>query len=761
MSIEAWNTFEELAGLITKALQTTGNPVTKPLELKLSRLRPRFRALLEEEPKSDVKRREIQTGQFTLNGRTENCNAEFIRTALQISDLLNINELKAASLLKHVMMRQDNDRDNLEWAVHEYNRERHFFLECLELLMRGLNSPTMAEGLRNLFSHHLKEIFLNEGSGRSSTIAGKALEGLLGLRGVVMALREDTVVQGLMTGSQLKQEGIGENLIALHAEKTIVTRWYLVSIYFSAMLKGFFGKADVLDLLEVLRDYDTTDNVWIVLLFSVLSGLKPLDLEDLPLRQGGEEEHFEFLKKVGVIVYGLNIRWTSKAFQEVIGVQFAVHVKQLKLHYQQIEQGLGLSEPLDSRLEHGLQSMPFQFVADKMISRNALIDLTHEAKEVDLAFFQPGLLVVQNMFEMFLKRVGRLVRVLKNKSEDTAASRNDQVYQGDPTMTPFESIMYLGTSLYKDRPESALQFWEDPELVKFLKFMTDIYTGDLVRAFFEMLSSLATGRQCAQYAAEFFSSGYKVSWERLFQSFDNTTKSITAEPDRQMNPVEVGVMKAALRFIKQVVKFSSVARTSLVYNPHLQAMNTLFQLLSKRVTTDLKAALFETIAAFCIPTDRNVASDIAPTVWGHLEEAELVQRPQALSSFQYGGAGGAKRQALRVDGIRFDMDQIESQSQTYPETLAFLQLLSTLLVSTKSLVPAPPGADSLTFNSVTPLTTSHYIEFVIDDVFLNINNRLFVSIDERWRMIEFCLQIFDVCIRNFDVTFKESMVLGG
>ncbi|KAJ3209279.1 hypothetical protein HDU67_006294 [Dinochytrium kinnereticum] len=767
MSVDDWTTFDELLTLVTTAYQDYGNKVTKSLELKLSRLRPRFKNLLEEEGKCDEKIMDFQTGRFVLNGRTEHSNADFVKQAIQLSDLLNINELKAASLLKHAMSCPDYDREPMDVAILEYNRERLSLLHCLEMMIKGANDLAVPDHSRAVFSYHVKEIFAVDGG---VSVPRRMLDLLSSLGSSISALREDAVVPGMMTGSTLKTLGITEQLILSQVQRTASVRWSLGCVYFHAMMSRITRKADVLDLVEMHRDIDLGDGVWYLLLLSLLSALEPPQGIDSPLVPGKETEHFEFLRRVGTIVYGLNVRWNVRALQEIVGVQFCVHVKQIRLHYQQIEQELGLPEGLDSRLEHGLHSFPFAFVAERVISRNAFVEMNMGMGEgdvdVDTDIFDYGVGIIQGLVENFLKRLGRVVRSLKNKAEDAEAAmaRGGQLmnYLGEPATTPFESLLSLVAALYRDRPESGIRFWKDPELFKFIRFMADVRSDDLLRAFLEVLASLSTGRQCAQCATGFLSTEHsKLSWEALFRSLDLTAKTLAAHPEGEMNPAEIALQKAFLRLLRQVVRFSSVARTSLHAYPHLQAINTLFSLLLRRVSVDLKAALFEAVAAFCIPTERNATSDIAHFVWRHLEIAEIVPRPQNLVGFQYGGSstGGQQRQVTRGDGIRYDMDQVESQSQTYPETIAFLQLISVLMMSSR---PVWGAGDVGAFGgSGMPSATTHYIDFVVEDVFLKINNRLFVSVDERWRMIELCLQIFDVCIRNFDASFKEAMLVGG
>ncbi|KAJ3112926.1 hypothetical protein HDU96_003994 [Phlyctochytrium bullatum] len=745
----------------------------KALQLKLSRLRPILKALLVEPPKSPESRKEIEKGKFVLNGKTEHANKDFIKDSLLLSDLLNINELRAASLYKHALTCQDYDRPPLDVAIREYHRQRQLMLDSIELMLKGSTHPAVPEHSRALFLEHLREIYGLEADGSSTglSIGGAAkagslnsimLDHLSSLRSAATALKDDSVIPGFVTGSSLKSQGATEEIISSRLECLARDRWYLASLYYFSIRFGYCKTKDIIQLTELLRDFDYSDFVWLTLVLALLSALEFKEGEDEGPKAPDFADRLQLLKTVGGIVYGPTARWSLKAVQELVGVQFSLHVKQLKARYQQLEQELALSESIDSRLERGLENLPFSFATDRIISRLAFLELAAEAGEPDSELYGEACAALQRMVELFFKRMGRVVRSLKNKAEDAEAVKNSNAgpsFYEETQISPFESLLVLASTIYIDRPDSGIQFWKDTELIKFLRFMMDVRSGNLLTYFLELLASVATGPRCAQAAASFLSNEKaRLSWDSLFRSLDLTAKSLVAHPEAAMHPTEIALQRAFLRLLKQVVRFSSVARISLHSNPSFQAINSLFLLLNCRVPIELKAALFETIAAFCVPIDGGLAaSEIVYFVWNQLENAQVLPRPPN-AGYQY---GAVSRPALgRNEGIRYDLEQIESQSQMYPETTGFLQLLCALFKATGPLSPSQIR-DSPAFAQSQLMSTSHYVEFVIEDVFLKVHNRQFISPEEKWRMVELCLRIFDFCLANFEISYREYLLIVG
>ncbi|KAJ3297880.1 hypothetical protein HDU79_001637 [Rhizoclosmatium sp. JEL0117] len=774
-----WTSFEELHGLITSAYQDVSPQLLKALELRLIRLRPQFKDILYEEPKNSTIRKDIEQGNKTynhvppsalrfiqtsslfahlspspclgkvlVNGRTETANAQFIKQVLQLSDLLNISEVKASSLLKHALdMKGKYDREPIEIAITEYNRERLTLLECLDLMVKGFSAPAIPEGSRRLFAHHLNELFGREEVFTAFSISIKICIVLGDLKSQLEALRDDTVTSGgAQTGSQLKALGISEPVIAVCVNFLARVRLSLCGLLLSISLYIKLQATEVLHILRIVQNTNGVDPAWSPLSITVISGIQNLE-RDIEFTA----DQVKTIKDINTVLFDETPKWTYKGLRGAVIVQFGIFLKYARVKNPSLEEKLGFHTSIEERVTQNVGELsPFEFIKENLISFATLESPVQAVDgEVEMEIRELTFGVLQRMVSDFFRLMGRVVRVLKNEAEDLDAA-------GDITKTVAGSglnqLLGLVHLLYRDRPDEGYAYWTDPDLFKFLRFMMDVKSFTILQSYLDILSSFATGTKSSLCAAEFLGSNHaRLSWQALFQSLDFTAKSLAQSPDGEMHPDEVSLQRSFLRLLKQVVRFSEVARTTLYSSAHLQVINTLFNLLNRRISVDLKAALLEAIAAFCLPVEKGGVSDVAPMVWRHLEQAEIIPRPNYSTGVHYGSFSN-QVMSNRAEGIRFDMEQIESQNQTYPETLAFMTLLNTLLVALKPN-QLTGTLDGFSTRLLAPGGINHYLHFAVEDVFLKVHSRVFTSVDERWKMIELSLHLVDQCLKSFDFMF--------
>lgn len=135
-----------------------------------------------------------------------------------------------------------------------------------------------------------------------------------------------------------------------------------------------------------------------------------------------------------------------------------------------------------------------------------------------------------------------------------------------------------------------------------------------------------------------------------------------------------------------------------------------------------------------------------------IEQAQIIQTgtqaglPHNASSF-------SKPSSL-ARGLLHDMKEIEQPQQSYPETSAFLYLLENLLSNAKfghidSIYCQLGSPDRI--GGVKP-----YISFVIDDIYLRIDELPFKDEVSKWELSYQCLQIMHIAVQVVDV---ESAVI--
>jgi len=202
----------------------------------------------------------------------------------------------------------------------------------------------------------------------------------------------------------------------------------------------------------------------------------------------------------------------------------------------------------------------------------------------------------------------------------------------------------------------------------------------------------------------------------------------------EIMPEEAAVLEALLGLIRRLAVESEVVRAAFVGK--WPVVYVLFCLLSGRVTVALKAALLETLAAFA------VVPAIAAEIWRALETSQLLQtvpRAQqaglAASVTTYAAAAPTTPlPGMATGDIRDDLEQIESTNETYPETAAFVRLLTTLITTLD--VPTTLG------EGYREPGIAAYVAFVVDHVFLRLRERKYRDEGEMWALAAQTLAFF-------------------
>lgn len=421
--------------------------------------------------------------------------------------------------------------------------------------------------------------------------------------------------------------------------------------------------------------------------------------------------------------------------------------------------------------------------------------------------------LLDDMVTKFIARNFMYIRQLKDHESDRQTSPSKVGLRGmgfgaqaqpvqppvqstQPTKRHFEALLRLMASLYKDRPDAALKFWTDSPFTGFVKIATDTTQPHLISACYEMIASIATGPLSARRAAEFLqaqstattgtasgtsrSAQKYVSWQFLFHVLHTYGRQELHRPGipPRIPTEDLLVMLSSLRCVRQIVKYCPVTRATLAMHPQYRALQNLLELVLVSVPLQLKAALFETVAAFCIksPVGSNSANgsgdgssgapgaydeNIAAEVWAFLTKCDLLpilRKPGGGMSMMT-SAGGKQILLAESGGIINDLESAETSEETYPETLAFLYLLNVLLLggggsgrlSVMSLRGGFLNTAALSASSGQQVSWAPFIEYVIDRVLIKAPGRNYFDSNEKWRVIEGCLRVLETSLSLFDV----------
>jgi nuclear pore complex protein Nup205 len=432
---------------------------------------------------------------------------------------------------------------------------------------------------------------------------------------------------------------------------------------------------------------------------------------------------------------------------------------------------------------------------------------------VDASFKWHILTQVDFLIANFVTTMSPILRKLKHREEDVVlesshsssrSTRNNPATNASssaPAPTPradIEALFLLIAAVYRDSPPDAgLKYWHDADgrLFAFLRWAADARTPEMVKALFEMLSSLSVGPQSSTFAFNFLSSGggdqYSsgsvnsgstvCSWSSLFNALNFYSNQLpkvnealqssiqpglpTQRPRRDANspstipPDELALLKSFLRLLKNVVQSSPIARTALYENQHFKAIPTLLSLVNSIVPIEFKAALFDTLTAFCGPEGGSLGVDIAKQMWTALDKFEVIpSKGSSSSNGLYRSSTTASRPGS-TGGIMAELEEAEATARTYPATIAFVHLLNSLIHTPAKSITLLHGVEveshtipeSLGAGSRTPGIIP-YVRFVLEDVFLKARTLQFADPKERWRLTERSLCFIEKCLATYDLS---------
>ena len=395
-----------------------------------------------------------------------------------------------------------------------------------------------------------------------------------------------------------------------------------------------------------------------------------------------------------------------------------------------------------------------------------------------------------------------------------------------PEPEPRQDIAMLYTFiglLFATLPEErALQFWGSgpqpgsfrptyqesvesisgrlPAFLQWAVWSTPTQDLTMLAALYDMLSGLANGQQCSELAYNFMArgggevlagsmlsstSGPSVSWVAIFALLDSWAVS-AANPRSQtqaqplglsvpfgssfqtlaasqataqqfiIGPKTVLLARSFLRVLSTVVTHSVAVRTTICGHAHFRAIPTLLSLIPLGIPLELKGAIFEALAAFCEPGAGVAGVEICKAVWTLMERLEVIN----VRTWPSTGVSMATGKGMEVE-----LEQIESAHKSYPATIPFLKLLSTLIHTPKQISLQDQVAGTEPLNTIPESLGQPYrlpgvgpfISFVVDNVFAKIPNREYLRPSDRWETNDLCLCFIERSLASFNL---ESLITG-
>ncbi|KAG0223100.1 hypothetical protein BGW41_005705 [Actinomortierella wolfii] len=806
----AWTPlFEDLERDIEHARYSSSRQTVYNAYHKLEQAKAQLFAVLDYPKPNSTCRTELNQGKPKINGQVVSVNEQFIAETIALSDHLDINEFVAASLLHHGIQEQEKfDRSAKEVAILLYHRERIALLSCLYDVVDTNPTKCSADFLQGIKPFRIEAL-----SATGGNVAVKVLKQIDSTNKEIKKLR------GSLSATSPLVQQFGMSALQHRLELLEQEHLQLATILFAIAFYHELTLSELKDTIVALQSMTLSDPAALYLTATVMAALEISKehsiLRDRDTLPSYATERNISAEIAPLVTQG---NWSVPAMQAVVLVQFALCVcnafedKPYALvadEYEKMaDKGINLNafQFMASYLLGFKSYVPIadnQFELPFELSNDSLGILEQNIDGFDTVIGKPSTtpmmpLMQDNMITLFeyvirdlILKFYPLLRKIKHREEDvqrhhTLPSTFGSTRATGSTRNDLEAFFTVIALVYKDRPEAGISFWpnNDDRLYGFLKWGSDCKVT--ARSYFDMLAALATGPTCAQNAYEFLKSnggryGTHVtsastslcSWRKLFEAIELYTESLSKDDGGRstmetIRPDEQALLKSLLNLLKIVAQYSPGARAAMNEAKNFRVLHILFRFLICPLTVDLKAAVLDAIAAFA--GHSTLGNESVNITWDFLDQARILPKvymtpiqdksvaaESTLSAVSSSGAAAPnlKGQEAWDLGIGMDIEEIETSNETYPETIAFVNLLS-------SLIQVPPTANELLSTLTTAAAKQSvvakqgsiipYVRFTLDVIFVKALNRPYRTSDEKWRVVDACLTLVERCLKSFDIT---------
>lgn len=798
-----------------------------------------------------------------------------------LSDQLDLDEFEAARLLLSGISNAPlMNTSALDASVYLYHEERNFVLTILNVILEGIKDQTLEPTIRNVYSSFMAELIEEQGSFVSKILKStKDLSDMINclsktgqLKSVPPAqpqqqqqLQPQPQQQQPLFQQQLQQQQqqpqqqlqqpieeaikFGPDTTMLRIDRLTDERVYLVQILYHICSLYWITEPELITLLTHVQKSTLSNATCPYLLIALISALSITHQKQLEANSFvGKEDYTRKLHE--------NI--TTKAYKvsslkASVEIQWALSVAEMdKLHHNN-------AAVMDNAarikvVDEAVKSDAFKFMNEYLLyfkqtrldklKKNTIqeMDLDDSAMAIDGLIVDPNdytkfeadiclelqrfvVLELESMARSFILNMYDFLLGLKKVASDDLVPATSP----DDDVNPLDQFLTLLASIYRDRLNAGLEFWQAPsQLSQFVPWLLDFKLLNSLSGYFDFFAAIATGEQCAPLAHDMMKIGINTtdiysshlfSWGKLFGALQFYTKQYTERASEDEPPAlpvnEEEPLCNFLNFCQQVVQYSDKARMAIWNEPVLDAHTSIIGLIGCPTSTRLRAALYNLLGVFCTNWGGGInqcGQHISFVVWNTLERSNMVipnkvmvqQAPPAVTASKAGFS--APKPSTLPSNTLFNnaynnaasvSQRIQAQSiikqpfsdkpakQTpspahflpeqpagflrefedektrciYPETLAFLKLMASLIhteskrdelisgfAPPKSSIPFCLGKD----NQRSP-GTAPYISLIVDHIFLSLKNQHYQYPENRWQLAEVCLQVIENSIMSFDI----------
>lgn len=721
------------------------------LDLALQRYRSSFISLLRNPPKNANERNTLQRGVNEavnvpgLAGVTK-LSETMVREALIISDMFNLSEVTALSLL-----RAAEEERTLYPGVPRGLIAILFYYDSQELLASSLKTLVQArQGISWVLLPDNEQLSLVITRYLESILNVSLVDRILELIGSMDITKEIELLQ--------QNRAMGD---AKHRQ-LVLTKFSNVRTLLAETLFAWAGQTPmkkdecrriIAHLAEVKLDETgdgSLDQVNLSLVMALLYSLEVghvLHSEDITEALG----QFPITNdRTFVIEIHRELKsdrqWKTPGLKGVIQLAWGVSLSNLRqvAAATQMSEIEAILEEDEAVLEEATKAKVFNFIQNNILSE--------KNKPLENFYCQCLHGILSDLIINFPERV----KSMKNKADENSRLVTANLREGlqPPTNLeqPFEELLACLATLYSDGQCGDLveEYWSPSEIMpgatittrsqgsrqvqlyKFVRLPGDYLPPSLFVPYINLLTSLATTQKASQYVYHFLrvnsqpaSQVSNLAWEHFMTALSQYYNNLRHEEPNAMDtmyrvrgapkgitPQEVQGLLAVVQLVTTVSEHDELSRVALSDNAAWAPLFVCTGLLTCAVPLTLKTQLVRALAAFSkTPT-------IAQRVWEMVEGAQLVPVIEGVSGYQ-------------PRGLLVDIEEVESSREEFPLTLSLLKLFLNLV---QAGVPPMLGAGTRQ-PGIRP-----YLDLVRYRIFLRHDSRTYKNAGERWAVARGCLE---------------------
>ncbi|CAG8523856.1 10442_t:CDS:10 [Diversispora eburnea] len=789
----------------------------KELNYQLQESKPWFLNLLDLPPQNPTHRNQLKTRRTaTINQREYRFTEEFVIEANSISDFLKTDELFAANLLHHGTNQCSRyGRPAAETAILILLREQGYLLVCLSSLIGNSFNEDIKISVRDLFKNYMEGLFnVTSKITKDGSFARKLMSTIQKLKSEVNELDsrlQQLISQGptIISPNDLQLLNVGYILVNFNTDsiqdrikQSLIHQRYLAHSLWLISYNYLLNVEDIKELTKLLQNSNTEDIVFPYLIASLLSAIdtSPEHLSnDLPAKKNHEEliRNKDFINNFTNIVK--KDQWKVEAAKSTIMIQWCLFVLEALRNSPTLEPQLIIKEEhLGEMFQRAVVKDAFQFITHYLLSfqktemesvyieiapsistvwesnsiENGTLNFTSSSSgmisKIDNHIREDFGYFLRKQLEFFVTSIvtkmwTNLQRIRRQEEDAIQSAAAEKLVRTNTKKSivlrhDVEAFFILIANIYRNQPDEGLRFWID--LKQIINWGASFQEKGMMRSYLEMLCSLSAGFHSAARADDFLLRGSDemgewCSWSTLLRALDAYNFGMNQDI-KQILEDEVKLLISFLRVFQQVVRYSSNARIRFF---HANTIRKLFRLVTHHVPTELKAELYNAIAAFCVPESEGF-SEISLQIWNILEEEQIV--PTVPKDLKFGTStywGVSNMQTQDTWAIKKELEEVESPKKLFFQTLSFVRFINSLIYVPDTNVFLRSGFPVRSSTIIDQIGVGYrqpgispYINFIIDDIFIKAPTRDYMFPLQKWKIMAASLEIIEKLLISFDLT---------